>query len=610
MSVKTTRPGTKLAEAKGKPHPQAPVMPAKASGRISSGWIAAGGCAAALITALMAYWPALHGRFVFDDLYMRFAQPHPERDPLWAWVIGSRPLVNFTYFVNYQMDGANPFGYHLFNLLFHTLAALLVFLIVRKILEMASLAVSGPANLGARRRTLFAAFCGAIFLLHPVQTEAVAYVAQRSENLSVMLAFAAWACFLYRPTTDIRFPSVLAVVLLFGASVACKEHVAVLPLVILLTDYYWNPGFSFGGVRRNWRLYGTLLVASMAGAAFLYSYLAHEPTVGFHMKEFTWYQYLFTQCRVLFLYLRLFVLPFGQTVDYATPLSHTPLEHGAIFGMIVLAGAAAASFIWRKRFPLASYGFFVALVFFLPTSSIMPVRDLAAERRLYLPMIGMLLMTTEILVRIRWNDRRLAAVLGAVVLAAGILTWHRSFVWTNSLALWSDTVQKSPGKARAHFGLASADLNAGRYGEAAQQYELAKGLDFTPDGLFYSNWALALDGAGRTGEAIEMGRKGVRLYPNAATYSHLARILAHDGYPPEIQEAVDLLDKAEKADASYEPLYIERGNILMQVGLGRHMPEAAWKPYACAAFQKAAELDSRDPSAYKGLGVLGCPVPR
>ena len=131
-----------------------------------------------------------------------------------------------------------------------------MFSIVRKILELAS---KGSLTTDARRRTLVAGFCGAIFLLHPVQTEAVAYVAQRSENLSVAIAFAAWACFLYRPNRDIRIPAgPLLVLLLFGAAVGGKEHVAVLPLVILLTDYYWNPGFSFTGIRRNWRLYGIL----------------------------------------------------------------------------------------------------------------------------------------------------------------------------------------------------------------------------------------------------------------------------------------------------------------------------------------------------------------
>jgi tetratricopeptide (TPR) repeat protein len=323
-----------------------------------------------------------------------------------------------------------------------------------------------------------------------------------------------------------------------------------------------------------------------------------------------WYQYLFTQCRVLFIYLRLFLLPVGLTADYSVELSRTPLEHGAIFGMLALAAAGVAAIVWRKRYPLASYGFFVALIFFLPTSSVMPIKDLAAERRLYLPMIGLLLITAEILTRVRSNERRLTAVLGAIVLAAGIATWTRSFVWSSSLALWSDTVEKSPEKPRAHFGLAAAAYRAHRYAEAIRQYEIAKGPEYERNGMFYANWALALDGAGRLNEAIQMTRKAVELSPGAPTYAQLAMYLAKDGEAREIQEALDLLDKAEKADASYQPIFIERGNILMQVGMAAHLAEASWKPHACSAFQKAWSLDEKDPSAIKGLRVLGCGVPR
>jgi tetratricopeptide (TPR) repeat protein len=595
MSVKTPKPAVKRQPRSA---PVAAAMTAVESS--SSRWMWPAICAGALLAAIIAYWPAIHGDFVFDDAHMPFTQAHPEQMSLRAWVIGARPLVNLSYWIDYHLYGTDPFGYHLVNIVLHTVVALLVFLIVQKILELASI--------NGSRRTLVAGFSAALFLLHPMQTEAVAYISQRAEELSVALSFGAWTVFLYRPTKEIRFSTVATVVLLFGTSVGAKEHVAMLPLVLLLTDYYWNPGFSFAGIRRNWRLYGVLLAGCLAVAAFLFSYLANEPTVGF--REVNWYQYLFTQCRVLFIYLRLFVLPLGQNADYATQLSHTPFEHGAIFGILALAALAVAAIVWRKRYPLASYGFFVALIFFLPTSSVVPVKDLAAERRLYLPMIGLLLMLAEVLVRIRWKERRLAGALLAVVLLAGVLTWNRSSVWSSALALWSDTVEKSPGKARAHWGLATADFSAGRFADAVHQYELANGPEFYRDGLFYSNWALALDGAGRSNEAIQMGRKAIALSPGAATYSHLARILAHDGYMPEIQEALSLLDKAEKADASYQPLYIERGSILMQVGVATHMPDANWKPQACAAFEKAFSLNPKDPGAVRGLGSLGCPPQR
>jgi tetratricopeptide (TPR) repeat protein len=388
---------------------------------------------------------------------------------------------------------------------------------------------------------------------------------------------------------------VLVVLLLFGAAVAGKEHVALLPLVLLLTDYYWNPGFSFVGIRRNWRLYGTLAVLAAIMGSALYTYLAHEPTVGFHMKEFTWYQYLFTQCRVLFIYLRLFLFPVGQNADYNIALSHRPFEEGAILGMALLAGAAVAAFVWRKRFPIASFGFFVALIFFLPTSSIMPIRDLAAERRVYLPMIGLLLMVAEFLVRLRWNERVLAGVLAGIVASAGLLTWNRSQVWASPVALWSDTVEKSPGKARPHLGLAAADFGAHRSPEAAVQYDLANRLDSHYDATFYANWAAALEGAGRHQEALQMGRKAVQMGPTAATFDALSRIVALNG---DIPQALELLDKGEKSDPAYLPTYIDRADILMAVDRNTE---------ACAAFLKARSLDRRNPSASRGLAALRCP---
>ena len=587
MKVKAQKPAGRApgASVRTNGSAAAPVAPAAVRW-----WLWAAAFGAALVAALLAYGPALQGEFLFDDEHMQFAQPHPEAVPLSAWVAGSRPLINLSYWLNYQLGGVSPLGYHLTNIVLHTIAALLVFLIVRKILELAALPV--------RRAMIVAGFCAAIFLLHPVQTESVAYISGRSESLSVALAFGAWACFLYRPSRaegeGIGLGTVLAILLLFGASVTAKEHVAVLPLVILLTDYYWNPGFSFEGIRRNWRLYGTFVVLGVLLAAFLYSYLAHEPTVGFNLKEFTWYQYLFTQCRVLFLYLRLFLLPFGQSADYAIETSRTLFDHGAIFGMLALLAAAGAAIVWRKRFPIASYGFFVALIFFLPTSSIMPIRDLANDRRMYLPMIGLLLIAAEMLVRVRADEKRLTGVLAVIVLAASAITWNRSQVWSSQAALWSDTAGKSPEKARPHLGLASAYFAAHRYADAAREYELAHNLGIKSDGLFYSSWAAALEGAGRLKEAIQTGRKAIASNPKAPVYAEQAKLVAMDG---DIQQALDLLDRAEKDDAAYEPAYIERGVILMTIG--RH-------DEACAAFEKARTLDPKDLSAAKGLVSLGC----
>ena len=106
-------------------------------------------------------------------------------------------------------------------------------------------------------------------MLHPVQTEAVAYLAGRSETLSVMLVLAAYAVFLARPDAGVSGPRALALLILFGASLLAKEHTIVLPVLFLLTDLWWNPGFSLQGIRRNWRLYAPMALGAIGGFMFL-----------------------------------------------------------------------------------------------------------------------------------------------------------------------------------------------------------------------------------------------------------------------------------------------------------------------------------------------------
>jgi len=231
------------------------------------------------------------------------------------------------------------------------------YLIVRRLLEWARFAEP--------RRGLLAGFAAAVFLLHPIQTEAVAYLAGRSECLSVMLAFAAFAIFLYGGKTETRWGVVFLVLILFGAALLAKEHIIALPALLILTDYWWNPGFSLRGVWRNWRLYGALAVGAAAGLSMFWGPIFHATSAGFGLR-FHLYQYFFTQCRALFVYAGEFVLPVRLTADWDFPISKTIFDHGAIAGLIALVALAAAAWHFRRRFPLASYGFFAYLILMAP----------------------------------------------------------------------------------------------------------------------------------------------------------------------------------------------------------------------------------------------------
>ncbi len=180
-------------------------------------------------------------------------------------------------------------------------------------------------------------FAGALFLVHPLQTESVAYVASRSDVLSTLFYYAAYCVFLYRRTEAISWARALAVLALFGAAVLSKQPALTLPLLLVFTDLYWVPG----GLRANLRLYGMLAVAGLAGGIYVVRGLLAADTV-LHVQGMTPVTYFLTECRVVWTYVRLFFLPFGQNADPDVAVSQSLLDHGAIF-------ALAAGWRWWPR---------------------------------------------------------------------------------------------------------------------------------------------------------------------------------------------------------------------------------------------------------------------
>lgn len=470
------------------------TAPARPAGRVPRRWPYALGAAAALVILLEVYQPALRGAFVFDDQYLPFTDPKAVTEPLWMWLRGVRPLLMASFWVNYRLAEMEPYLYHLFNLLLHWANGLLVWVVADRLLQ--------ARDVAGWRRPLLATFAAGVFLLHPVQTESVAYVASRSEVLSVMFFLGALALFVRRRREAVSWWVAAGVLLLFGAAVSTKEHTAILPALLLLTDYYFNPGFSAQGIRRNWRLYAPIAVGGALAALWVWRLLSRADTAGFAVAEFTWYEYFLTQCRVIWIYLRLFLLPYGQTLDYDLAMSRTVLEPLVIAGLAGLLALAGAAFYFRRRYPLASYGVLVFLLLLAPTSSVVPILDPIAEHRLYLPMLGLALAAADLLHRLRVRPARLAAILAVLLVVAGALARERNRVWSSDIALWEDAVAKSPRKYRAHFQLGFAYFRAGRCEDAERHYRIAAGLP-TPDFRLYYNWGMAYACLGRTAEARE-----------------------------------------------------------------------------------------------------------
>ncbi len=532
-----------------------------------------------LFLVFEAYGPALHGPFVLDDLYLPYADANALSLSLFQWVYTVRPLLMFSFWTDYQMGGSDPHIYHITNVLLHFCVSIVVMLIAARLLEWVE--VSG------RLRQALAVFAGALFLLHPLQTEAVAYVASRSDVLSVLFYYSAFAVFLYSNRETMSLLRALAVLALFGAAVATKEHTLTLPILILLTDVYWHRG----GLRKNAALYALLAVACVFGAMFVAWVLRNANTAGFSMKDLSPADYFYTQCRVVLIYVRMFLLPLGQNVDPDIPVSHGPLDHGAILGLAVWFAVAAGAWIYRKRWPLASFGLLTFLLLIAPTSSVVPIRDVMAERRVYLPFLGLILMTLEILRRLEF---RRATVVGAAALAAcTVLTYQRSDAWSSSLNLWRDSVAKSPRKMRPLFHLAFAQYQAGDCSAAAQNFESASRLD-APDYRLFVDWANALDCAGRENDAATEYAAAIQLYPQLAeAYIGLSAVY---GKQHKLAEALQALQTAQAIDPRVVQIYNNRGGVYELLG------NAA---AAIAEYQQALRLEPSNHTAREALRRLG-----
>ncbi len=537
----------------------------------------------ALCAVFQVYGPAMNGPFLLDDTYLPYGRPDLMYAPLRLWVSGLRPLLAFSFWLNFQQSGQETYGYHLTNVFLHLCNGFLIFLVLRKALSW--------VQAGKWEAQVLPIFGAGLFLLHPLQTESVSYVASRSETLSLFFLLGAFTLFLYRKSARVGWGTAAGVLVLFGAAVLVKEHTAVLPAVLLLTDYYWNPGFSLQGIRRNWKLYLPIVAGAAFAGVFVWRVLSSATSAGFHMKEFTWYQYFFTECRVIWQYLRLFLLPFDQNADYDIPASHSITDHGAIFGLIALLAITILAWIYRRRFPLASFGWLVFLLLLAPTSSFVPIRDPIAERRMYLPFIGLLFIAVEFLRRWKASKATLVTALGVVLIFEGYFSYQRNQLWGNSVELWKDTTAKSPHKLRPQFQLAYTLYRQQRCFEAAEAYAKAAKLE-TPNFDLLLDWALAYDCDAQMDQAIDKLKQAAALEPNAHVYSQIGM---EYGKTRRYAQALEALDMAKLLDPNFVMTYVYRGNVYESQ---HNVPQAE------AEYKHALALDQHNQPAQDGLGRL------
>ena len=503
-------------------------------------WITA---AVALLVAFDVYSPAFDGPFIWDDRFQWFANSEFQSLGLLSWMAGNRPLLMFTFWTNYQLGGEGPAGYHLLNFLLHFATSALIVLILAKLLD--------HAGVEGKRRIVLSVFGGALFLLHPLQTESVSYITSRSELLSGLLYFGAYTVFLWRPDGPVRIVRMIVIGLLAASALATKEHTLTLIPLMMLTDLYWNPK----KLKENAVMYGLAGLAAAVGARYVFRVLETSESAGFKVAGLTPAMYFFTQCSVIWRYIRLFFVPTGQNLDTDFPMSSSILEHGAIFGLVALLALAAAAWFYRRRWPLAGFGILTFLLLIAPTSSVIPIQDVVAERRMYLPLIGLVLLCLELLRPLPIS--RMAGIGAVLLVVCAGLNYRRNELWSSPIAIWQDTTEKSPAKVRPRFQLALAYYEMGQCAPAAENFAAAAQLGH-PSLALLVNLGVALGCAGRGDDGLRVLAEAQRMNPNYdMTYVYRGDIYAALG------------DAGSAADEYEHALVLNPGNGAAQASLQR-----------------------------------------
>jgi tetratricopeptide (TPR) repeat protein len=525
-----------------------------------------------IIVGTIAYLSSFSGTFVFDD------NPHIIQNsrirslwPPWRILDSRRPMVCLSLAVNYTIGGLEDlWSYHVFNLAIHILAALTLLGIIRRTLMSRTW-----ARLPAQSAPWIALATVLIWVVHPLQTQCVTYIIQRSESMMGLFYLLTLYCVIRGVDSPHRRLWYAAAIVACALGMGSKAVMVTAPLVVLLYDWVFISKSMGQVLRLRWGLYlGLAATWSVLFASGLIKGVFNPPsyasaTVGLGFKGISPLEYLATQPGVLLHYLRLAVWPHPLCLDYAWPVARTAwaLIPPALIMSVLLAATAWA--LLRKLW----WGFLGAWFFLIlaPTSSVMPIRDPIYEHRMYLSLAAIVILAViaghmflgRVVHRVSIRRFLTAGLTLAIVAVLSYGTYRRNRAYESPLAMWSDVVAKRPGNVRAHYNLGRNLARQGRLDEAVEAYRETVRLEPTHY-YAYNNLGTSLVKQEKLDEAIKAFRRSRQISPSfAEAHFNLGTCLLRQR---KLDEAVDAFREALRHDPGSASAHYNLGVALQNQG--------------------------------------------
>jgi len=553
----------------------------------------------------------LKSPFQYDDIKF-IVENRSIRDifnPLLIWQFLPTRFIDFlSLALNYHFSKLDVFSYHLFNLFLHLMVSMLVFWFVRLIFSTPMM----KEERLARHKEGIALFVSLLFLVHPIQTESVTYIHQRSTCLGGLFYLSSLCLYITarlqgiegRPRRQRRILYILAYILTLAAMFT-RENTITLPLAILFFEFY----FLRTDKQIKWLALAPFLITLPVIPVTMF---LSKPITLLHIEKLAeapikgWYYFL-TQLNVKITYLRLFFFPLKQNFDYDYPVSRGLFELPVLASLLILILLLVAAVKMFRRYKLLSFAVFWFFLALLPESSFIPQPDVISEHRLYLPLVGFCVFSVCVMYYMlaAKNRRLLMALLSVVVLLFSALTFKRNIVWRDEISLWSDTIAKSPGKARPYNERGNAYAAKGNYIQAIADFNQAIEIDAkTPFSIknplhsypisarIYYNRANTYQKMGNLEQAVSDYNRSIEINSlNPGSYNNRGIIQAMKN---EYDLAVLDFSQAIKSDPGFILAYSNRAALYME----RHK-----YPEAISDFSKAVQIDPNFIEGYYGRAV-------
>jgi len=506
-----------------------------------------------------------------------------------------RPLVAATYQIQYRIFNGNPAGFHFVNVVWNALVCVLVFYFIYLLL----------------RNAVTAAVAALLFALHPIHTESVAWIAGRTDVLSTLWAMASLVLYAVARQRS-KTPLIAAAWVAFLVSLLAKESSVFVPLVVVLlelpplrslllrrADQKRDTATAVTGVAGYFVCVGLYLaLRSHALQTTVSSYSDYAQgalgLIGLPLSVFAGYV-----GKILF--------PFRLNAEWDSPVPHSLADVHVIAGLVLLAAIVYAALRYR-RVPEVVLGAAFFVFGLAPVLNIIPIGEVSAERFLYFPSLGFVLVLgaffsralasaspaladlSEAQTGVRPSTmpsargRQLVWILVVVLVAYAARTVTRNPVWKSEEVLFTETVKAAPNSPRAHVSLGDVALRHGRVSDAIRLYK--KALDLDPDGtLALSNLAGVYVQQRRFDDALPLIEHAIEVQPdNAGLQSNLGSLYfemgRHDDAVAPLERALELNPNQPTAHFNLGLIEFERKNYaaardhflrVADLGPGYHM---------------------------------------